>query len=118
MNVRQIHEVAPSWLIFRDGCPDGEAPEQVGARVDRMIARSRAVDGDIALSARGHVPLPRGSGLRRAAASIFCWIRYLVCPRLLSRDTGCADLEWASHRLARDERDYAMIDSKGRDVLW
>ena len=50
MNVRQIREVAPSWLIFRDGCPDGEAPEQVGARVDRMIARSRAVDGDIALS--------------------------------------------------------------------
>jgi probable phosphoglycerate mutase len=51
----QIHEVAPGWLIFRDGCPGGEAPEQVGARVDRVIARSRAVDGDIALFAHGHV---------------------------------------------------------------
>jgi probable phosphoglycerate mutase len=51
----QVHEVAPGWLIFRDGCPGGEAPEQVGARVDRVIARSRAVDGDIALFAHGHV---------------------------------------------------------------
>jgi broad specificity phosphatase PhoE len=52
---KQIHEVAPGWLIFRDGCPGGEAPEQVGARVDRVIARSRAVDGDIALFSHGHV---------------------------------------------------------------
>jgi broad specificity phosphatase PhoE len=32
---KQIHEMAPGWLIFRDGCPGGEVPEQVGARVDR-----------------------------------------------------------------------------------
>jgi broad specificity phosphatase PhoE len=32
----QIQEAAPGWLIFRDGCPGGEAPEQVGARVDRV----------------------------------------------------------------------------------
>jgi broad specificity phosphatase PhoE len=52
---KQVDEVAPGWLIFRDGCPGGEAPEQVGARVDRVIARSRAVDGNIALFAHGHV---------------------------------------------------------------
>jgi broad specificity phosphatase PhoE len=52
---KQIHEVAPGWLIFRDGCPGGEAPEQIGARVDRVIARARAVDGDVALFAHGHV---------------------------------------------------------------
>jgi broad specificity phosphatase PhoE len=51
----QIQEVAAGWEIFRDGCPGGEAPEQVGARVDRVIARSRAVDSDIALFAHGHV---------------------------------------------------------------
>ena len=61
---KQIHETAPGWLIFRDGCPGGEAPEQVGARVDRVIAQSRAVDGDIALFAHGHV-------LRVLVA---CWI--------------------------------------------
>jgi probable phosphoglycerate mutase len=52
---REIHETAPGWLIFRDGCPGGEAPEQVGARVDRVIARTRAVEGDVALFAHGHV---------------------------------------------------------------
>lgn len=52
---KQIHEVSPGWLIFRDGCPGGEAPEQVAARVDRVIARSRASDGDLVLFAHGHV---------------------------------------------------------------
>ena len=37
----QIHETAPGWLIFRDECPGGESPEQVGARADRVIARAR-----------------------------------------------------------------------------
>jgi probable phosphoglycerate mutase len=52
---KQIHKVAPDWLIFRDGCPGGETPDQVGARVDRVIARSRTVDGDVALFGHGHV---------------------------------------------------------------
>jgi broad specificity phosphatase PhoE len=52
---KQIDEMAPGWLIFRDGCPGGEAPEQVSARVDRVIARSRAVTGDTALFAHGHL---------------------------------------------------------------
>jgi probable phosphoglycerate mutase len=51
----QIQEMAPGWLIFRDGCPGGETPEHVGVRVDRVIARSRAVKGDTALFAHGHV---------------------------------------------------------------
>jgi broad specificity phosphatase PhoE len=50
----QIDEIAPGWLIFRDGCPGGDAPEQVGDRVDRVIARVRAA-GDCALFAHGHV---------------------------------------------------------------
>jgi probable phosphoglycerate mutase len=52
---KQIHAQAPGWLIFRDGCPGGETPEQVGARTDRVIARARAAGGDVALFAHGHV---------------------------------------------------------------
>jgi broad specificity phosphatase PhoE len=52
---KQIRENRPDWLIFRDGCPDGETPEQVGARVDRVIAKVRAVKGHAALFAHGHV---------------------------------------------------------------
>jgi broad specificity phosphatase PhoE len=52
---QQINKVAPDWLIFRDGCPGGETPGQVGARVDRVIARARTAEGDCALFAHGHV---------------------------------------------------------------
>ena len=58
---KQVRKAAPGWLIFRDGCPGGEAPEQVGARVDRVIARSRAVAGDTALFAHGHLLRVRGA---------------------------------------------------------
>jgi broad specificity phosphatase PhoE len=67
----QIHEEAPGWMIFRDGCPGGESPEQIGARVDRVVARVRAATGPVALFAHGHVfrvfaarwlGLPAGAG--------------------------------------------------------
>jgi probable phosphoglycerate mutase len=52
---RQIKERTPDWLIFRDGCPGGETPGQVGARVDKVIARARIAGGNVALFAHGHV---------------------------------------------------------------
>jgi probable phosphoglycerate mutase len=51
----EIHVTAPGWQVFRDGCPDGESPADIGARVDRVIARVRATEGDVALFAHGHV---------------------------------------------------------------
>jgi probable phosphoglycerate mutase len=51
----QIVAAAPGWLLFRDGCPGGESPPQVAARVDRVIARIRVVDGDVALFGHGHL---------------------------------------------------------------
>jgi probable phosphoglycerate mutase len=44
----------PGWLLFRDGCPGGEAPEQVGARADRVVSRVRAVQGNVLLFSSGH----------------------------------------------------------------
>jgi broad specificity phosphatase PhoE len=51
----EIHKVDPHWMIFRDGCPAGETPEQVGTRVDRVIARTKGVNGNAALFAHGHL---------------------------------------------------------------
>ena len=51
----QIQARRPNWLIFRDGCPGGETPRQVGARVDKVLARARLADGDVVLFAHGHV---------------------------------------------------------------
>ena len=42
-------------MIFTDGCPGGETPAEVGARVDRAIASVRRVKGDVALFAHGHI---------------------------------------------------------------
>ena len=76
----QMHEKAPDWLIFRHGCPGGEMPEQVGARVDRVVARVRAVEGNVALFAHGHVLrvlVAPWIGLPPGAGHISCSIRAL-----------------------------------------
>jgi broad specificity phosphatase PhoE len=71
LTLKEIHARAPDWILFRDGCPDGESPEQVGVRVDRVIARIRSVNGNVALFAHGHLfrvlaarwlGLPAGAG--------------------------------------------------------
>ena len=51
----QIHETAPSWIVFNEGAPGGETPDQVAARADSVIARVRSVTGDVALFAHGHI---------------------------------------------------------------
>jgi len=50
-----IREQQPGWLVFRDGCPEGESPAEVGERVDRVIRRVRENGGRVALFAHGHV---------------------------------------------------------------
>jgi probable phosphoglycerate mutase len=50
-----IREQHPGWLVFRDGCPAGESPAEVGERVDRVISRVRQNGGRVALFAHGHV---------------------------------------------------------------
>jgi broad specificity phosphatase PhoE len=52
---KQIHERDPGWVLFRDGTPGGETPEQVGTRADQVIDRARSTDGNVALFAHGHV---------------------------------------------------------------
>jgi broad specificity phosphatase PhoE len=51
----QICQTSPGWMLFRDGCPGGETPSQVSARVDRLIEKIRAVDGPVILFAHGHI---------------------------------------------------------------
>jgi broad specificity phosphatase PhoE len=49
-----IRRARPDWNLFRDGCPRGEMPAQVSDRADRLIARLRMLDGNIALFSHGH----------------------------------------------------------------
>ncbi|WP_018352644.1 histidine phosphatase family protein [Longispora albida] len=52
----EIWEGRPDWDLWRDGCPGGESPEEVGARADRVLAAALPLlaDGDVALVGHGH----------------------------------------------------------------
>ena len=52
---RQILKERPGWEMFRDGCPEGESPQDVAARADRFIARVRGIEGDVLAFSSGHI---------------------------------------------------------------
>jgi probable phosphoglycerate mutase len=54
----QIREQRPDWVLWRDGCPGGESPQEVSARADRVLDVVRSAEGPAApliLFAHGHI---------------------------------------------------------------
>ena len=51
----EILERRPDWVLWRDGCPGGELPDQVGARADRVIASLSDGPAPAAIFAHGHI---------------------------------------------------------------
>jgi broad specificity phosphatase PhoE len=99
---KQIQQNRLGWLIFRDGCPGGETPEQVGPRADRVITRVRAAEGDVALFAHGqHPSRPRGALDRAFPAGYRQPVRAWVLPRH-SRREGLERTP-ADNRMSRHE---------------
>jgi probable phosphoglycerate mutase len=75
----EIRAGRPDWELFRDGCPGGETPDQVGARADRVVGRLRGNPGDVAVFSSGHF-------LRVLAAR---WVALeVVAGRCLALDTA------------------------------
>ena len=70
----EIHAEFPDWQLFRDGCPGGETPSQVGARADRVLNRLRAANGNVLIFSSGHflrVLAARFLGLEPAGGKYF-----------------------------------------------
>jgi len=70
----QILKERPDWEIFRDGCPGGESPAQVGERADRVIERVRGIAGIVLMFSSGHylrVLAARWLGLEPAGGKYF-----------------------------------------------
>jgi probable phosphoglycerate mutase len=70
----EIHAKRPGWQLFRDGCPGGEMPDEVGARADRVIAAMRAAGGDVLAFSSGHILRVLGArwlGLAPGQGSLF-----------------------------------------------
>lgn len=74
LRTAEIHTKRPGWQIFRDGCPGGESPGEVGARADRVVERVRAVQRDVLIFSSGHflrVLTARWLGLEAEAGKFF-----------------------------------------------
>jgi broad specificity phosphatase PhoE len=55
LTTSEIRKRDPSWNLWSDGCPGGELPSEIGARVDRVIERMHRADGHVLAFAHGHV---------------------------------------------------------------
>ena len=55
MTTAQIHERDHGWSLWRDGCPNGEQAQDVGARADRLIAEARDTAGEVIFFGHGHM---------------------------------------------------------------
>lgn len=50
-----IRKAMPGWDLFRDGAPNGESVQQISDRADRVLARLKALQGNVLLFAHGHI---------------------------------------------------------------
>jgi broad specificity phosphatase PhoE len=74
LRTSEIHAKRPDWQLFRDGCPNGESPQQIGTRADRVVNRVRAIKGNVLIFSSGHflrVLAARWLGLEPAAGKFF-----------------------------------------------
>ena len=82
----EIRDERPDWVLWRDGCPGGEGPKDVGARADRLLAELAGTSGDVAIFGHGHMlrvlsarwlELPPSAGARfvlaTATLSVLGW---------------------------------------------
>jgi probable phosphoglycerate mutase len=78
----EIREERPGWSIWTGDPPGGESAAEVAARVDRVIARVRAADGDALLFAHGHilrVLTARWLGLAASEGRLFALATATIC---------------------------------------
>jgi probable phosphoglycerate mutase len=69
-----IRKERPGWDLFRDGCPGGESVAAISARADRVVAKLRALQGDVLLFSSGHflrVLAARWGGLNASWGRLF-----------------------------------------------
>jgi broad specificity phosphatase PhoE len=102
LTTEQIRERRPDWNLWRDGCPEGENSEQVGARADSVIAALATTPGAAAAFSHGHMLrvlgarwielAPAGGGRLGLSAGAISVLGYERETRILARwnDDGAA----------------------------
>jgi broad specificity phosphatase PhoE len=54
LTTKEIHLTDPKWDLFHDGCPNGESPEEITARADRVIKRLMLIKNHVLIFSHGH----------------------------------------------------------------
>ncbi len=54
VSTEEIRRTVPGWTVWSHPVPGGEDAAAVAARLDRVVARVREVDGDVLVFAHGH----------------------------------------------------------------
>jgi probable phosphoglycerate mutase len=70
----EIRTEIPDWTIWSATIREGESVDDVGRRVDRVIARALAASGDVAIFGHGHclrILAARWLGLEPRAGALF-----------------------------------------------
>jgi len=81
LKTAEIRGKRPGWDLFRDGAPGGESVADIQARIDALVARLKALSGNVLLFAHGHVlrvlaarwvgqPVPFGRALLLSTATV------------------------------------------------
>lgn len=55
ITTKEIRQKDPTWTVFTSPTPNGETPEDVADRCDRVITRAKAIQDDVVLFAHSHV---------------------------------------------------------------
>jgi len=54
VTTEEIRETVPDWSVWTHGSPGGESGAEVATRLDRVVARARAVQGRVLVFGHGH----------------------------------------------------------------
>jgi probable phosphoglycerate mutase len=74
LRTAEIQAKRPGWELFRDGVHGGESVEDISARADRVVSRTRSIDGAVLLFSSAHflrVLAARWIGLNPEVARYF-----------------------------------------------
>ncbi|GGZ23007.1 histidine phosphatase family protein [Streptomyces poonensis] len=84
---KEIQDIRPGWLMWRDGVPEGETLEQLAVRADEVVDWARSADRDVLVFAHGHI-------LRSIAAR---WLGFDLgfAARVRLNPTSLSVLGWA-----------------------
>ena len=74
LRTTEIRQEVPGWTLWSDGVPEGETIDEVAARVERVLAELRSLEGEALIFAHGHVLrvlAARWLGLEPQAGALF-----------------------------------------------